>query len=90
MNNKPTGGQWSFDELNRKRLPREFPVPEIKISAHNSFVTEAEKYVSKHFTANYGDVSFFQYPVTFKDALKWLDDFLLERFTISVLFRMPW
>ncbi len=59
VNNKPTGGQWSFDEMNRKRLPREFPIPEIKIPAHNSFVTEAEKYVSKHFTVTTVTLLFF-------------------------------
>ena len=26
-NEKPTGGKWSFDELNRKRLPKDIKIP---------------------------------------------------------------
>jgi deoxyribodipyrimidine photolyase-related protein len=79
VNHKPVGGKWSFDELNRKRIPKGCSIPESKIPAPNQFITEAEKYVSKHFSDNYGDAFFFQYPATFKDALNWLDDFLIER-----------
>jgi len=46
----------------------------------NVFVKEAKEYVLKKFPGNYGEVSPFHYPVTCKDAEKWLDEFLATRF----------
>jgi deoxyribodipyrimidine photolyase-related protein len=44
-------------------------------------VREATDYVETHFAEHPGQISNFFYPVTPKDAEKWLDDFLCQRFS---------
>lgn len=80
-NSNPRGGRWTFDAENRKKYPNGKSVPDIKFPEKNQFVTEAEKYVSKNFPDNPGSISTSVfYPVTFDEADKWLDDFLIHRF----------
>ncbi|HEX4876706.1 MAG TPA: cryptochrome/photolyase family protein, partial [Chitinophagaceae bacterium] len=78
--NKPQGGKWSFDDENRLRLPKTEKIPAVPFPAENIFVKEAKKYVETHFPRNYGITNEFNYPVTYTDAEKWLDDFLKTRF----------
>lgn len=75
----PVGGQWSFDEDNRKRLPKNYSMPPPPHAPLNRFVEEAQRYVSEHFADNPGSVAPFVYPVTFADARVWLGDFLQHR-----------
>lgn len=76
---EPLGGQWSFDEENRKKLPKGHKTPEIYKPQVNEYVKEAIDYVQKHFSNNYGKTNDFFYPVTHYQAEKWLDDFLENR-----------
>ena len=76
---KPTGGQWSFDTENRKRLPKNVSLPNILIPEKNKYVEEGKEFIVKHFPLNYGSIEDFNYPVTHEDAEKVLDDFLLNR-----------
>jgi deoxyribodipyrimidine photolyase-related protein len=75
----PTGGRWSFDVENRRRLPRGLALPALLRPADNAFVDEARGYVDRHFADNPGDGVDFRYPVTYADARAWLQDFLRER-----------
>jgi deoxyribodipyrimidine photolyase-related protein len=77
---KPVGGKWSFDTENRKRLPREIPIPRLPPLELNQYVDEAKKYVELHFSSNPGSVHSFNYPTTFSQADSWLNTFLSERF----------
>lgn len=77
--NKPTGGQWSFDEENRRPLPVNLSIPPLPSNKKSKYVTEAKAYVEKYFGNNYGSAEHFMYPVTFDDAQRWLDDFLNKR-----------
>jgi deoxyribodipyrimidine photolyase-related protein len=79
-NRQPEGGQWSFDADNRKRFPKTEKAPIVNPAKEDGDVQEAKKYVSVHFSSNYGDGKNFIYPVNFKDAEKWLDEFLAQRF----------
>lgn len=77
--NEPTGGKWSFDEDNRKKLPTGLvPPPPLRLRG-NRFVEEAETYVNINFPGNPGIASGFNYPVTFDDARAVYNDFLLRR-----------
>ncbi len=76
--NKPEGGKWSYDKMNRLALPRNLKVPAINSAPKNKYIKEAILYVNKHFASNYGDTTFF-YPIDHKSALKWLHQFLEER-----------
>lgn len=76
---EPQGGQWSFDDENRKKLPKGHQTPEIYKPQINDYVKEAIDYVEEHFSNNYGETTDFIYPVTHYQAEKWLDDFLENR-----------
>ena len=77
---KPVGGKWSYDDENRKRLPKVIVLPEIGPAPHNDKVTEACRYVEKHFPKNPGTSDNFIYPIDHSQAEKWFDRFLEERF----------
>ena len=76
----PMGGKWSFDEENRKKLPKSQSVPEPPADVPNRFVEEAQSYVAQNFTKALGRSHGFAYPVDREGAKKWLQGFLTERF----------
>lgn len=75
----PLGGKWSFDTENRKKLPKNIELPEVKRSKESSFAQEAFQYVSKQFPDAPGDDKPLVFPSNRKDALACLSDFLRER-----------
>jgi deoxyribodipyrimidine photolyase-related protein len=79
---KPVGGKWSFDADNRKKIPKakRHLIPELALPASNSWVAEAERYVSQHFPDAIGEQAPLYYTVTFETAEQWLQDFLEQRF----------
>ncbi|MCE2959338.1 MAG: cryptochrome/photolyase family protein [Akkermansiaceae bacterium] len=76
----PTGGQWSFDEDNRKKLPKTFTPPFAPKTPHNPHVIAAITHIETHFPNNLGNTKTFRYPVTRDDAKAWLKTFIKERF----------
>ncbi len=72
---KPLGGKWTFDQQNRKKLPRNINLPTQLQFNSNKYIEEAKSYVNKYFPDNPGDVDNFNYAVTREDALKILDYF---------------
>ncbi len=78
---EPEGGQWTYDADNRKKYPKGKQAPYIKFPESNEYVIEAISYTQKHFSKNYGKLSKnLIYPVTFKDAEDWFEEFLQHRF----------
>ncbi len=79
---KPTGGQWSFDDENRKPMPRRggLDVPNDPGVSAGEFVTEARQYVEEQFPDAPGSADSFAYPVTRDASRKWFRSFLQERF----------
>ena len=85
-NGKPVGGKWTYDAENRLKFPKNAPVPLPGVPNENDYVKAAKMWVDKQFANNYGNTTspfgnlggF--YPVTFKEAENWLDDFLKTRF----------
>ncbi|MFN5417437.1 MAG: cryptochrome/photolyase family protein [Flavobacteriia bacterium] len=65
---KPSGGKWSFDAENRKKIPKEHVIPNRKETIENEFVLEAKNYVSTYFQNNPGTITDFQYAVTPEEA----------------------
>lgn len=88
----PEGGKWSFDEENRKKLPKG-ESPKLPIFfGNNEFVREAIEYVEKNWSTNPGftlhpsndsnkPIGTFIYPTNHHEAEEWLIDFLENRFT---------
>ncbi len=79
LDKDPIGGKFSFDNENRKRLPKGIVIPKIEFPTQDAVVKEAIAYVNSHFLNAIGSASPFLYPVTFKEAKKWLADFIKNR-----------
>ncbi|MDA8547630.1 cryptochrome/photolyase family protein [Flavobacteriaceae bacterium] len=77
---KPTGGEWTYDILNRKKFPKDEIPPKIINPERNKYVIDSEKYVIKYFNENYGSLGLFNYPTTIKESEDWFKNFLKERF----------
>lgn len=77
---EPTGGQWSFDEENRKKLPKNHTPPDAPRTTPNDYVENAIAHINRHFPDNPGSTENFRYPVTRADAKAWLKTFIAERF----------
>ena len=76
----PQGGKWSFDELNRKKLPKTINIPEITKLPKNKFVIHAEKLISNLDFQFIGESNYFLYPTNFEEADNWLNEFFENRF----------
>jgi len=87
-NGTPKGGKWSFDTENRKKIPIDIKIPNIldlvlnSNQEKNKYIIEAIEYIEKHplFSKNYGSLDNFIYPITYNDAVKWLEYFCHKKF----------
>jgi deoxyribodipyrimidine photolyase-related protein len=77
QNGKPLFDKYSFDEDNRKKLPKEIKIPPT-LTFENEFVKEALIYCKKF--KSVGVCDNFYYPTTFDEASLQLDYFLKEKF----------
>lgn len=78
---KPKGGRWSFDDENRKSMPKKgLDVPDDPAANRTKAVSEAIDYVEAEFSDYHGDASKFAYPVSHDSALRWFENFLEDRF----------
>lgn len=77
--NKPLGGQWTYDSENRLKYPKTKTPPKILTITPNHFDTEAVNYINHHFPENIGQ-SDTKYPSTYEEAEQWFKDFLDNRF----------
>ncbi|MDF1810802.1 MAG: cryptochrome/photolyase family protein [Verrucomicrobiales bacterium] len=78
---KPEGGQWSFDEDNRKPMPKKgLDVPEDPSAPTGKFVKEALEYVESNFADYPGNSEKFAWAVTHEAAEEWFENFLSSRF----------
>lgn len=81
-NDKPIGGKYSYDDMNRKRLPKGLKapfVPKIESSPNHQAVCQI---VNELFLSHPGDTSNFWLPTTHKQAQNWLNDFIKNRFNL--------
>ena len=79
-NGNPTGGRWSFDSENRRRLPRHLTPPPVTWPQANRHVTEVIDIVEREFADHPGCAREFRWPTTRKQVLDWLDEFVTMRF----------
>lgn len=82
VGDKPSGGRWSFDVENRKKIPKqllkEIPrLPELSLDE----IDEANRaYVQKRYPDNPGNIEQLIYPTSHQGSLNWLREFLANRF----------
>ena len=79
--NKPVGGRWSFDEENRKKLPKDIKLPERPAVKRKENLALKELII-KTFPDHPGSIENAWMPTSRPEALAWLDNFLTERFTL--------
>ena len=79
----PRGGKWSFDDENRKPMPKKgLDVPSDPSSRKTEAINEAIDYTKRKFADYYGDAEGFAYPVSHDSAERWFDNFLEQRFQL--------
>jgi deoxyribodipyrimidine photolyase-related protein len=75
----PSGGRWSFDADNRKKLPKGYkepPLPQVSPSAEEPAVRAL---IETHFPQNPGQLGSLVVPFDHAGASAWLDQFLAVR-----------
>ena len=78
----PLGGKWSFDEENRKKLPKGLVPPNVPSPAWTSHTRELVRLVDERFREHPGKASDFWLPTTEPQAEEWLHAFVDERFAL--------
>ena len=73
---EPVGGQWSFDAENRKKLPKNHPVPATTRPEPDEVTQEAIAFVRDRFPDAPGDPAKFAWAVTREQAGEMLEEFL--------------
>ena len=76
----PLHGSWSFDEDNRKKLPKGIQIPEQPKLAATKHTNEVKELVDELFPDHPGSTENFSWATTRTQALSLLDSFLKERF----------
>jgi len=76
----PLHGSWSFDEENRKKLPKGIKIPQQPTSHPTDHTEEVKKLVDELFSDHPGGTENFRWATTRRQVLYLLDDFLKERF----------
>ena len=73
---KPSGGKWSHDKDNRKKIPKDISVPKDMRFKDTHHTKDIKKIVDSIFSSNYGNTETFNCPTTRKSALNLLDHFI--------------
>ena len=79
---KPRGGKWSYDSENRKKIPKNFQIPNIPQIKETNHTKILKDIVTKKFSKHPGDTKNFWIPTTQKDAEKWLNFFIKNKLNL--------
>lgn len=79
---EPAGGKWSYDEANRKKVPKKLisEIPDIPNVKRDDIDLAARDYVNQHFAENPGCLEQLIYPTSHSASTRWLKQFLESRF----------
>ncbi|MDG1826279.1 MAG: cryptochrome/photolyase family protein [Henriciella sp.] len=80
----PVQGKWSFDEENRKKVPKKLQgqVPQLWPIEADNIDEKARTSINEQFPDNYGTLNQLFWPTCHDGAADWLDKFLAERFDL--------
>jgi deoxyribodipyrimidine photolyase-related protein len=79
-NQKPLGGKWSFDEDNRKKIPKGLPLPERYKPRESQYIESLKVTIESNFSDHPGQMDDVWMPLTRADALENIDYFLKVKF----------
>jgi deoxyribodipyrimidine photolyase-related protein len=79
---QPAGGKWSYDEDNRKSLPKGHQPPALPESRPSEHDQEAIDYVRERFPDHPGNAGEFWFPSNSRSAGIWFKRFLEQRFQL--------
>ncbi len=81
-NNKPEGGKWSFDDENRKKLPKHIQLPKQFIFNKTHHTNELKGIINEKFSDHPGSLDNFWMGTTREDAKKCLNHFLENKLNL--------
>ncbi|MDJ0837327.1 MAG: cryptochrome/photolyase family protein [Acidobacteriota bacterium] len=76
---KPVGGKWSFDQSNRKKLPKGLEIPDLPPKTLSRVERSVIELVKQTFPDHPGSGNDFWLPTTREESLEWLDHFLYKK-----------
>ena len=79
---QPEGGQWSFDQDNRRKITKAAvkDIPKLTYALNDEIDMQAIQSVAQEFAGHDGLLDEIIYPTTHAAAQEWLNDFLVQRF----------
>ena len=86
--NKPLGGKWSYDEDNRKKIPKNTLLPKIPDIKNNSDINDLKLKINSKFYDHPGSADNLWMPTNRETSLSWLDNFLKKNFLILEITKM--
>ena len=75
----PEGGEWNYDNENRKPPTEGLKIPETYTARPDTITEEVINLVSNRFDQHFGDLTPFHFAVTREQALKALEQFISKR-----------
>ena len=79
--NKPIGGKWSYDEDNRKKIPKNIDVPKIPPIQDDKKFKSLKLKINSFFHDHPGSTDYLWMPTNRKESLIWLDNFFKNKFS---------
>ena len=79
-NQQPLGGKWSFDEDNRKKIPKNIQLPEKFKISKSKYIKEIKDFIYENFSEHPGELTEIWMPLTRQEAIKNLDNFIKFKF----------
>ena len=79
---KPIGGKWSFDEENRKKIPKGLSIPKVNFSHNSKHTLRLIPIINNIFKNNIGSLDSFWMPTERKTSYNFLQDFIVNRFNL--------
>ena len=79
--NKPLGGKWSYDEDNRKKIPKNIDIPKIPPMQDDNKFKSLKLTINSFFHDHPGSTDYLWMPTDREESLMWLDNFLENKFS---------
>ena len=79
--NKPLGGKWSYDEDNRKKIPKNIDIPKIPSIQEDKKFKSLKLKINSFFHDHPGSTDYLWMPTNRQESLIWLDNFFKNKFS---------